>query len=125
MMPLRWRAFRDFKPSYFIHIYKIIQQHYFQLQFDALRLAFEVVQIPRESSDTIFSVLSAILWLGNLSYQVSPCLARIESKIYYLLYFFIIESDLIYESLALLPAGKYNLSASIEADFFVNVKYEI
>jgi len=39
-------------------------------KFDALRLAFEVVQIPRETSDGIFSVLSGILWLGNLNYQV-------------------------------------------------------
>ena len=37
-------------------------------QFDALRLAFEVVQIPPSSSDAIFSCLSAILHLGNLSY---------------------------------------------------------
>ena len=39
-------------------------------KFDALRLAFEVVQIPPETSDAIFSVLSAVLWLGNLKYQV-------------------------------------------------------
>ena len=38
-------------------------------QFDALRLAFEVVQIPALSSDAIFSCLSAILHLGNLKYQ--------------------------------------------------------
>ena len=39
-------------------------------KFDALRLAFEVVQIPAETSDAIFSVLSAVLWLGNLQFQV-------------------------------------------------------
>ena len=38
-------------------------------QFDALRLAFEVVQIPQSASDAIFSCLSAILHLGNLKYQ--------------------------------------------------------
>ena len=40
-------------------------------KFDALRLAFEVVQIPSQTSDAIFSVLSAILWLGNLKFQVN------------------------------------------------------
>ena len=40
-------------------------------KFDALRLAFEVVQIPSQTTDAIFSVLSAILWLGNLKFQVN------------------------------------------------------
>ena len=39
-------------------------------KFDALRLAFEVVQIPSEKIEAIFAVVSAILWLGNLKFQV-------------------------------------------------------
>ena len=41
------------------------------VKFDNLRLAFEVVQIPSDMIDDIFSVMAAILWLGNLSFQVS------------------------------------------------------
>lgn len=38
-------------------------------KFDALRLAFEVLQIPTDKIDGIFSVISAILWLGNISFK--------------------------------------------------------
>ena len=41
-----------------------------EAKFDALRLAFEVVQIPSDHVDGIFSVLSAVLWLGNLTFKV-------------------------------------------------------
>lgn len=38
-------------------------------RFEALRLAFNVLQIPQNIIDGIFKVLSAILWLGNLNFQ--------------------------------------------------------
>ena len=62
---------------------KVVNNVSLPFQFDALRLAFEVVQIPRETSDAIFSVLSGILWLGNLSYQVSFVELVPSSMIYY------------------------------------------
>ena len=38
-------------------------------KFDALRLAFEVVQIPPDLIEGILSVLVAILWLGKYKYR--------------------------------------------------------
>lgn len=40
-------------------------------RFEALRLAFTVLQINQNIIDGIFKVLSAILWLGNIDFEVS------------------------------------------------------
>jgi myosin heavy subunit len=41
------------------------------VKFDNLRLAFEVVQVPQEMVEGIFSVLSSVLWLGNMTFKVN------------------------------------------------------
>lgn len=40
-------------------------------RFEALRLAFTVLQMTPEIIEGTFKVLSAILWLGNMDFEVS------------------------------------------------------
>ena len=39
-------------------------------KFEALRLALNVLQVPADKIEAIFSVISAVLWLGNLQFRV-------------------------------------------------------
>ena len=39
-------------------------------KFDGLRLALNVLQVSTENTDSIFSVIAGILWLGNLRFGV-------------------------------------------------------
>ena len=57
-------------------------------RFDALRLALSVLQVSPENTEAIFSVIAAVLWLGNLKFSVSSAAftylhtktSRIDSK---------------------------------------------
>lgn len=39
-------------------------------KFDGLRLALNVLQVSNEDTESIFSVIAGILWLGNLRFAV-------------------------------------------------------
>jgi len=45
------------------------------------RLAFEVVQVPPSYIEGIFSVLSSVLWLGNMTFKVIQRILSVHFQI--------------------------------------------
>lgn len=47
-------------------------------RLEALRLAFTVLQVPPHMSEGLFKVLAAILWLGNVDFEVNLSVFKIS-----------------------------------------------